>query len=414
MRKVFFTTLLLLAFAGNTQSLRDLYQAGLKAYDEKNYELFLHKMLQIDSMRPNYPAVVYNIAGGYSLTGQHDLAIATLNSYILMDAEQDFSKDSDFESLIQKEQFKKIESLQGKLTSEKAVKQAYDWSIQGSHPESITYSSKMKSFLLGGVRDGKIWMIKENKEPEVFAETTKNSWAVMGLDVSPDGRCLWVCTSSMNNFEGYNQNEQGFASVLKYDLKSGKLLNSQTVSGGHNFGDLIIDKKGNIYVSDGVANKLYWVKNKGEKLEEFADLSEQVFNLQGLTFNEDESAIYVSDYIDGIYKVDLASKEVKKLSISSEDILLKGIDGLYFKDNSLIGLHNGTKPNRVVQYNLSEDGSTIVSKETISQAGVLGEPTQGVFVDETFFYITNSPWGAYDADGNFNPQEETTIIGQSK
>ncbi|MEM7298322.1 MAG: hypothetical protein AAF391_08660, partial [Bacteroidota bacterium] len=350
---------------------------------------------------------------GYSLTGNHDQAIATLNSYILMDAEQDFTKDSDFESLVQIEQFKEIQNQQNNLTTEMPVKQVYDWSIQGSHPESITYSDKMRSFLLGGIRDGKIWMIKEGKKPEVFAETSKNSWAVMGLDVSPDGRCLWVCTSSMTNFEGYNQNEQGFASVLKYDLKNGKLLDSQTVSGGHNFGDLIIDKKGNIYVSDGVANKLYWVNNKNEKLEVFADLSEQVFNLQGLTFNQDESAIYLSDYIDGIYKLDLKSKQLKKLSITSDNILLKGIDGLYFKENSLIGLHNGTKPNRVVRYTLSTDGNSITSKETISQAGVLGEPTQGVFVDETFFYISNSPWAAYDADGNFSPQQESTIIGQS-
>ena len=46
-----------------------------------------------------------------------------------------------------------------------------------------------------------------------------------------------------------------------------------------------------------------------------------------------------------------------------------------------------------------------------SQAGLLGEPTQGVFVNGSFHYITNSPWAAYDQDGNFNPKSESLIIG---
>lgn len=402
----FFSTLIF------SQSLREIYQEGIKAYEEKDYQLFNEKMFTIDTMRPNYPAVVYNLAGSYALIGDIDRSLETLNKYILMDATQDFSQDSDFASLLETEGFKEVSQKQKKLTEIIEVKETYKFPILASHPESITYSKRQKTFFIGGVRDGNIWKIKLGNEPELWIESPKNSWSVMGAEVSLDEKHLWVCTSSMNNFQDYNQNEEGYASVLKYDLRNGKLLETFSIPGGHNFGDLITDKSGNIYISDGTTNKLFWISEENRELEEFIDLSKTVFNLQGLTLDANHTTVYLSDYIDGIYKLDLATKEVTKLSVDGDDILIKGIDGLYFEDNSLIGLHNGSNPNRVVRYKLSENGDAIVSKEVIAQGGLLDEPTQGTWIDGTLYYIVNSPWGAYDRDGNFNPSGENIILGK--
>lgn len=414
MRKIYFTLLVLISISGFSQSLRELYQEGLKAYEEQDYALFRDKMKAIDTMRPNFPAVVYNLAGSYVLTNDLEKAIATLNQYILMDATQDFSKDSDFTALLDHPSFEDIKKMQEQLTEEKAVVESKRWGINETHPESITYSKRHKSFFIGGVRDGKIWKIKEGDEPAVFAESPKNSWAVMGLEVSPDEKTLWVCTAALSNYEGYDQNTDGYSSVLKYDIKSGKLLNTYLAQEGHVFGDLIVSQKGDVYISDGRANRLYIINEEEEQLEIFADVSESIFNLQGLTFNSDQTSIYLSDYIDGIYNLEMDSKQLTKLRVEANDILLKGIDGLYLKGNNLLGLHNGTKPNRVVLYSLSEDGLAIVDKSVVAQAGVLGEPTQGVFIGHTFYYIANSPWSSYDQDGNFNASENSIIIGELK
>jgi hypothetical protein len=412
MRKLIFILILHTSISSQAQGIRELYQEGLKAYEEKNYELFKEKMYSIDSMRPNYPAVVYNLAGSYALTGELDKSVEILNKYILMDASQDFSKDSDFDALRDNEGFKSIVAKQEKLTANIPIDQALEWTVLASHPESITYSKKEKAFYIGGVRDGGIWKIEEGKSPLLWAPSEKDSWSVMGLEISQDNKFLWACTAAMENFEGYTPENQGFSSVLKYDLKSGKCISKYPLAGGHIFGDLVMDSKGNVYVSDGTANILYTVNEKSKELEIFIDLSSSVFNLQGLTLNDDETALYISDYIDGIYKIDLVTKKVTKLKIESDEVLLKGIDGLYFINNSLIGLHNGNTPNRVVKYPLNNTSDAIIGKEVISQAGVLGEPTQGVFVNGTFLYITNSPWAAYDKDGNFNPTTDKLVIGK--
>ncbi|WP_370090467.1 hypothetical protein [Ekhidna sp.] len=414
MRIIIYSFSIFLSVLTYSQSIREIYQEGIKAYEEKNYTLFNEKMFTIDTMRPNYPAVVYNLAGSYALIGNTNQALETLNKYILMDATQDFSQDSDFASLLETEGFKEVTQKQKELTETIEVMEVHQFPILTSHPESITYSKKQRAFFMGGVRDGNIWKIKPGSLPELWVESPKNSWAVMGAEVSADEKYLWVCTSSMNNYHEYNQNEEGFASVIKYDIRNRKALETFYLTDGHNFGDLISDNKGNVYISDGTANKLYWISVENGKLEEFVDLSKTVFNLQGLALNTDQTDIYLSDYIDGIYKVNIATKNTSKLAIEGEDILIKGIDGLYFKDNSLIGLHNGSNPNRVIRYQLSEDGNAIIRKDIIAQGGLLGEPTQGTWIDGTLYYIVNSPWGAYDRDGNFAPSGENIILGKAE
>lgn len=411
MKKSLLAILAFVAFVDiQAQSIRELYQAGLKAYDEKDYQEFLTKMYAIDSIRPNYPPVVYNLAGGYALTNQSDLAIQTLSRYIQMDGTKDFSEDTDFQHVLNLAEFEAIKKNQEFLTSKIEIPQTVELPLLQTHPESITYVKKQKSFFFGGVRDGNIWKYKEGDEPIVWAESPENSWAVMGLEVSPDGKTLWACTSAMNNFEDLDENDAGKVSVLKFSLKKGTLLETFALPANHTFGDLIIDNDGNVFISDGTANHLYWISEEKGELELFYDASKTVFNMQGLTFNENQTAIYFSDYIDGFYQLTLDDKKLIKLK-SPKNLVIKGVDGLYFQNNSLIGLHNGTQPNRIAKYELNSAGDTILLRVTLAQAGPLGEPTQGVIVDDSFYFIVNSPWGAYDREGNFSPEKNPFLIG---
>jgi len=410
MKIISLLALSLLSFSGYGQTIRDLYKEGLEAYESKNYELFREKMKVINEQRPNYPAVVYNLAGGNALTNNKNQALKVLNQYILMDALTDFTKDSDFQSLLEDSRLNALLEKRDRLARSIPVKVGYSFDLLSSHPESITYSEKQNSFFLGGVRDGSIWRMELGKEPELWAKSPKDSWSVMGLEITGN-KTLWVCTSSMSNYIDYKPHEEGYASVLKYNLKNGKLLETYTMPGGHNFGDLISDSEGNIYISDGTANKLFIIDTEVNELKEFLDLSEKAFNLQGLTYDAETDAIYVTDYIDGIYGISLPDRSIHKINVKNDDVLLKGIDGLYYRDDYFIALHNGTKPNRVIKYYLSEDKKSIVDKEILAQADSLGEPTQGVWVEDKFHFIANSPWGYYDRDGNFNLDRNTLIIG---
>lgn len=392
-----------------SQSLGELFQQGTEAYQRKDFQSFKRYLMKFDSLRPNYPPVVYNLATAHALLDEKPLALERLHQFILMNATHPFEEDADFASLKTEDAFNDLIQKRKSLNTEIPVDIWKKAAILDSHPEAITYTRKLNGFLIGGVRDGKIWLLKEGQAPVVWAESPTDSWAVMGLDVSPDEKLLWVCTSAIKNFEGLEEDQEGNVSILKYDLKRKILLETFKLSGHHTFGDLITDEKGNVYISDGKANHVYYLTPKNE-IRLLADLSKELYNLQGICLNKSGTHLFLSDYIGGIYRLNIDSKELQKLT-TSDEVLLKGIDGLYYQEGSLIGVHNGTKPNRVIRYFLDDSDTYLTNKEVISQGGLLGEPTQGAFVNRRFYYLANSPWGAYDKNGQFNPKEKQLIIG---
>lgn len=411
MKNILLLNLLISSFILSSQSLRDLYKEGVTAYEQKDYQTFKNRMFAIDSMRPNYPPAIYNLASAYALLGEKEKSFQKLNQFILMSAYDAFEEDEDFLSLQAEPQFYQLLDKRMELSREISVKIDQELSLINSHPESITYSKKLKAFFIGGVRDGHIWMMKNGQAPNIWTATTSDSWAIMGLDVSADGKHLWVCTTALDNHQHVQKEDMEKVSVLKYDIKKKRLIKKYVLPPKHVFGDLVVDKKGNVFISDSQTNHIYTISKEKEELERFMDLSNQAFSLQGLTLNDDQTQLFVSDYISGIYKLDISKKKIIHLN-TTEQVLLKGIDGLYYQDGYLIALHNGTRPNRVVKYQLDTSENQIVNKQILAQAGLLDEPTQGTFIGNTFYYIANSPWGAYNEETGFKPANQTLIIGK--
>lgn len=408
MRKPLLTLLFLLGLTlAYTQSLREIYQAGVKAYEQQDYVLFKQKMKTIDSLRPNYPPVIYNLAGASSLLKDSTSSLSYLRQYVKMNATQSLEEDADFAWVSTLKSYQNVKQLQSELSAIIDFESTFQLDLQKDHVESITYDKKKKNYYLGAVRDGSIWKLKEDGSLSRWNQPAPNAWSVMGLELSKNGRILWACTSAMENYAALQEGDKGKVSVLKYNVKNGKLLETFALPADHTFGDLISDNEGNIYISDGTQNKIYWISKKTGILELYVDFKELAFNLQGLTYSRELNAFFVSDYIDGIYKVE--NQEIKKLGLAN-DIQIKGIDGLYFYKNKLIGLHNGTIPNRIVCYTLNEDGNKIVAEEILAQAGMLGEPTQGFILGNKFIFIANSPWESYDREGNFAPEEDSELV----
>ena len=68
MRIIAVLLLLLSAFAGQGQSLRELYGEGKAAYDSGDYQLALQKFTEFDKVRSNYPPVNAYLAMLYART----------------------------------------------------------------------------------------------------------------------------------------------------------------------------------------------------------------------------------------------------------------------------------------------------------------------------------------------------------
>ena len=109
--------------------------------------------------------------------------------------------------------------------------------------------------------------------------------------------------------------------------------------------------------------------------------------------------VFVPDYVRGIAVLDLASGELRWLSMQGR-FALNGIDGLYYQRGRLIAVQNGTLPERVVLFTLDPTFDHIVAETVIERStATLGDPTHGVIVGNDFYYIANSGWDLLDEHG---------------
>ncbi|MEQ8425102.1 MAG: hypothetical protein RIA63_10355, partial [Cyclobacteriaceae bacterium] len=165
------------------------------------------------------------------------------------------------------------------------------------------------------------------------------------------------------------------------------------------FGDLILNKQGEVFVSDGVSNTILKVNETTGQLDSFFK-SEEFWNIQGITFSDDEKYLFISDYIKGPFRLEIATKKLIMLELETPQSL-KGVDGMLFYKNSLIAIQNGVSPLRVSRYYLNQEQNKIIDCKIIDRAHpAFGEPTIGSLNGSTFYFVANSLWGAYDKEFN--------------
>jgi hypothetical protein len=122
-----------------------------------------------------------------------------------------------------------------------------------------------------------------------------------------------------------------------------------------------------------------------------------------VALSADSRHLFIPDYVRGIGVLDLTSRHVEWLPMKGQ-FALNGIDGLYAAGRELIAVQNGTTPERVVIFRLNDSLSEVTSEAVIERASpILGDPTHGVIVGSTFYYIANSGWDVIDEHGGLQP-----------
>ena len=401
-RSVLYVFNVILVLVLNAQaSLQEVYQAGVTAYKNGDNEAFLANMKLAYAYRPNHPSILYNLSVAYALNGDKENSIEKLEKVLWMNAELPFQSDEDLASLKGFEPFEKlnkeIELLKRPLLN---GTEAFGLTDKAFHPEGIAYSKKTKKFYLGSVRDRKIITVDKNGTVNEFA-SGMGLMSVMGLRVDDQKGLLWVSSTPAPEMKDF---EKGLtAELICFDLKSHSIV--ERYSAPHSeawIGDLTTRSDGAVYATSSSSDRpaIYVVKSNSDQMEVLLE-PDNLVSLQGITFNENETCLFLADYRYGIFKYELKTKVLSQV-VSDVKTSLKGIDGLYFIDGDLIAIHNGVKPFRIVRYKLNESEDRIVGYEFLEKAlPEMNEPTLGVIVKDELYYVANSPWAAYNKEKEF-------------
>ncbi|MBO6622245.1 MAG: hypothetical protein JJ892_13790 [Balneola sp.] len=394
---IIISILLFLSSSVSAQSTAgEYYQAANKAYEENNFSAFLSHLENANELRPNHRTILYNLALAYTLNDQHDKAIETLKYRSSFYAVNDFGEDEQLAPLRIMPQYQQLLSQideQSKPVLNSTLH--FEFEKNGFHPEGMVIHPESGKFLVSDVRCGLISSFKrDGSEHKPILDLKKlGFWGAMGMALDKQHpNILWVTTSALPNFCEYSDSLDGKSAILKIDLTENQLIQSYSVEGNHVFGDLVTAENEVVYISDSSEPIVYKITKQNNKLEEFLK-PDGLFNLQGLAL-ADENTLYLSDYITGVYSVDITTKKIE--SLLPENQLTRGTDGLYHYNNQLYLMQNGTRPFQVAKVDLSNSSIEIVDRAVPE----LNEPTLGIVKNGNLYFIANSPWAFYDEDNN--------------
>ena len=413
-KKIFYLIIALPVFIFSqqldVQKSNEHYKIAVDLFNRKEYSKSIEELLAANQFRPNYPRYLYSLASVYSAAGEKEKAMIVLNKIASFKIFFDLEKDSDFVNLFKTDEFK---TLTGRLADnlKPVVKSKPVFSLHEKDllTEGVAYNPATERFYVSSVHKRKIIEVNSRGASRDFIKEGESGlWGNFGLKVDVPRQILWVCTSGIEQTRNIKNSEIGKAGLLAYNLKNGSLIRKITLNStkeDHLMGDLTISSDGDVYTTDSKTNVIYKLGRNKNKFEEILR-SKDFISLQGIALSGDEKFLFVSDYSSGVHRFNLKTKE-KVVLPYPQDLVVLGIDGLYFYENSLIAIQNGINPHRLIRLELNENFSGIESWRILeSNNPLFNEPTLGVISGNKFFFIANSQWESFSPKGEINSPEK--------
>ncbi len=288
MRLALFFILIFAADSIFAQELQRTYAEGMAAYKAKDYPQFYEKMKLANQLHPYHQGVRYQLGLAAALTGKKEEAIQQVTQAILIDADFRLIGVADFNTIKDSPDFKKLLALQQEWQRQVIHSDtAFTIKDRSLHPEAIDYDAAHKTFYLGSIHQRKVVKIAEGKQTDFCPAGFQGLGSVLGVKADEKRNRLWVCSSPLLEMENYDSTSR--SAVFQFELSSGKLLHQyQPAPYAKNgvYGDLILSKSGNVFISDSQSNTITTINQKTNQIEPFYS-SPEFWNIQGITFSDD-------------------------------------------------------------------------------------------------------------------------------
>ena len=374
-------------------------QQAAAAYGLKDYPAAIENFKKAAELIPDHPSILYNLACVSALAGKKAEALAWLSRVAEMGVILPAEKDADLASIKDTPEFSLI-LKRFEASKAPVIRSTTGFTIheKGLITEGLAYDSASETFFVSSVHKRKILAVSKSGEVTTFASEKDGLFSVLGMAVDARRQQLWVASTAFPQMINFKKEEDGTSAVFKFDLRTKKLLKKYVLSNTgkkHAIGDLTIHSSGDVFASDSVSPAVYVIRAGKDEIELFLE-DPGLGSPQGLAFSKDEQHLFMADYSSGLFDIDVKTKKIVHLAPIAGATLL-GIDGLYYHGGSLIGVQNGVTPQRVVRVLLNKDFTRAERLEVIEANNpVFLEPTLGVIVRDSFYFIANSQWPLVD------------------
>jgi hypothetical protein len=388
-----------------------LNQKARDAARRQDWSAMRSSLLELGQQMPGpTPAYMLRMASVEARLGNDDSALEWLSRYAATGLKYDLAKDDTFKALANRPKYRQIESaMHDRALPISNAQMICSLPILDLMPEDIAYDESARVFFVSSVRHHSVYRVRPPDKgsgncavEQLLSADFPRHWPVLAVSLDAKRNLLWATEAALEGFSDIPQGDAGKTALLAVDKQSGKILRrfELVAHGPAEFGDMCLAADGTVYVSDGAGGGVYRVRGdpRTASLEKVAD---GLFSPQTPALAADGKRLFVADYSMGIAVVGLHSpSRTPEYLPHPDDVAVTGLDGLYRSGDSLIGMQNGTEPERIIRFRLNRQQTRIVSAEVIEQSTArLGDPTHAVLVGPRFYVSANVGWDKVDDNG---------------
>ena len=385
---------------------------------QKDWKGLREALIEIGRAMPApTPRYFLRMASVEARLGNTDEALRFLEKYAAMGLRFDLAKDEDLKTLDSAGVTREMAEHSKAVEKPEMV---CTLPLPDLMPEDLTFDRAANSFVVSSIQHHSLYRVTPPKSgdglctlKEIPLEEQAKRWPVLAVSADASRKLLWMTASAMAGFTGITREDEGKASLFAIDGASGKVIRRFDLIDSRPavLGDMSVAADGTVFVTDSIGGGVYRVQGNlaTAKLEKIAG---DFFSPQTPVLARDGKRLFVPDYSMGIGIVDLtAANQPGQLNYlpHSENIAVTGLDGLYLSGDSLIGIQNGTDPERIVRYHLNPAQTQITSCEVIEQSTQrLGDPTHVIEWNGWFYVSANVGWNKVDDQGQLKSGEHFT------
>jgi sugar lactone lactonase YvrE len=387
---------LLFSFSLQAQdSAASLEEQSRQAYAEGKYLRFYIANKKLHKMRPQVPEYMYNIVIAAALMNKNSTAYHFMYMMQQQGLSYDFNENDDTKSIRSPEAYGHINNLlveAGKPVGEGAAA----FTVAGDPPDfgAIAWDDSRDIFLVGTRHLGQILGIAADGSSQVLIESDEENglWAVNGLAVDDDRKRLWVSSAAVPAFSRFGDLDRNRGGLFEFDLESLELLgryNLPVDATGHELGSVEVTEDGHVYVIDHATPIIYRKIPDGSRLEAFVT-SKDLVNLTDIAVSPDNSRLFVSDSVMGVFIVDPVAQQSTMLA-GPDNLNLAGILGIEYSGGQLFIIQGGISPQRLMRLELDSNGSTVNSISPMASGlELFDRPGKGTIREDGIYFFANT------------------------